>query len=454
MTATSVGQERHNGSFGGRQVVPRCFVDETESLLRVDRYGLLSSESYAEYVAGLPDGVAAVGFDDLVECCDEVALRGRGGAGFSTSAKLRAVRDVSVAHGSAACVVANGDEGEPASAKDRYLLAYRPHLVLDGLLLAATALQADRAYLYLTDDRLVGRLRAAAECWGDSVPVEVFCLPPGYVSGEETAVVRALSGGDAKPTVKPPRPFSAGVHGRPTFVSNVETLAHLARAVRLGATRVCAQGTATDPGTGLVTVVPDEGQAYVAEVPFGVTVRVLLEELGLAHADAPPRALLTSGFFGGFLPEPLWDTPIGHASMRAAGTSLGCGAFLVLRSACPVGVAAELLDYFDRENAKQCGVCINGVSAMAQALTRVSTGEALETDLANLDRWSAGLPGRGDCALLDGAAKVVSSLLCHFRGALVEHLERACADCGRAAGHRSPRTRFEVCVEIPDGGST
>ncbi len=167
--------------------------------------------------------------EEFLSEIDSSGLVGRGGAAFPLAVKLRAVRDNGRLLG-VPVVVANGEEGEPASVKDRWLLRNRPHLVLDGLRLAATIIAADRAYIYVSDPESAHSVESAlGELDPDALGVTIGMLTvqPGYVAGEETAAVRAINGGPAKPTDKPPRPFEAGVDDRPTLVSNVETLANL-----------------------------------------------------------------------------------------------------------------------------------------------------------------------------------------------------------------------------------
>src|SRR5271166_4279344 len=189
--------------------------------------------------------------DELLREVDAGGLLGRGGAAFPLAVKLRAVRDSAIRAGGpggpgGTVVVANGEEGEPASIKDRWLLRNRPHLVLDGLRLAAAIVAADRAYVYVSDAESARSVEAALAELGPElhgITVELVTVQPGYVAGEETAAVRAINGGPAKPTDKPPRPFEAGVAERPTLVSNVETLANLPLLLSDGTAAFRSQGT-------------------------------------------------------------------------------------------------------------------------------------------------------------------------------------------------------------------
>ncbi|MGB6207559.1 MAG: hypothetical protein WBF82_11375, partial [Mycobacterium sp.] len=185
------------------------------------------------------------GVDALLSEVESSGLVGRGGAAFPLAVKLRAVRDNGSRAGGSV-VVANGEEGEPASIKDRWLLRNRPHLVLDGLRLAAAIVAADSAYVYVSDHGSARSVETALTELGSEphgITLELVTVQPGYVAGEETAAVQAINGGPAKPTDKPPRPFEVGVAERPTLVSNVETLANLPFLQSNGSAAFRSQGT-------------------------------------------------------------------------------------------------------------------------------------------------------------------------------------------------------------------
>ena len=216
--------------------------------------------------------------DELLGEVESSGLVGRGGAAFPLAVKLRAVRDNGRVAGGTV-VVANGEEGEPASVKDRWLLRNRPHVVLDGLRLAAAIVAADHAYVYVSDPESAHSVEAAlSELDPDTlggVTVDLITVQPGYVAGEETAAVRMINGGPAKPTDKPPRPFEAGVGGRPTLVSNVETLANLPYLQRHGSAAFRSVGTSSSPGTFLVTLTGAGRPPGLYEVPHGLPFREL-----------------------------------------------------------------------------------------------------------------------------------------------------------------------------------
>lgn len=376
----------------------------------------------------------------FLDAIDESGLRGRGGAAFPTAIKIRTVRagrDVPV-------VVANGEEGEPASVKDRWLLRTRPHLVLDGLRLAALAVGTSDVVVYVSDRVAVESVeQAIAELAGHpawTVTVRVVVVDPTYVAGEETAAVQAINGGPALPMDKPPRPFEAGVEARPTLISNVETLANLPLILSLGSAGYREVGTPASPGTFLLTLSGVE-QPGLYEVPFGLTLAELLQWVGV-DASGVVGALM-GGYFSGVVNEQILQTPLDYDSLRDIGSGLGCGAIAVLGpETCPVDVSAAVMTYFARENAGQCGSCFNGTSAMSGVLQALRDHEAGESDVQRLTDWSINLRGRGACGTLDGATNVAASLLAKFPVAVDAHLAGHCEIC--ESGRRIADPPFAV----------
>jgi NADH:ubiquinone oxidoreductase subunit F (NADH-binding) len=384
-------------------------------------------EDYAAYRDS--GGYQALGSaDDLLAEVERSGLLGRGGAAFPLAVKLRAVRDNGRRRGVGTVVIANGEEGEPASAKDRWLLRHRPHLVLDGLRLAAAIVDAERAYAYVSDPDAARSVETAlTEFRSFGVPVDVWTVEPGYVAGEETAAVRALNGGPVKPTDKPPRPFQQGVRGRPTLVSNVETLANLPYLQRHGSAEFRAQGTSMSPGTFLLTLTGAGRPPGLYELPLGLAFTEALALHGVSVEQV--RGVLMGGYFAGMLNRGVLDATLDYETLRGLGSGLGAGAISVLTDDCPVAVAASVLAYFDRENAGQCGSCFNGTAAMAAVAGALRDGAATDEDLKRLRRWSVMLRGRGACATLDAATNMAASLLDQFPHAVEHHLENACQLC-------------------------
>ena len=361
----------------------------------------------------------------LIGAVEAAGLRGRGGAAFPAGVKWRAV----AARPGPRVLIANGEEGEPSSVKDRWLLRHRPHLVLDGLLRAAAAIDASRSIVYVSDMVAADRVRGAIDELGVAErAVEVFEVAPSFVAGEETAAVRAIDGGPAKPLSKPPRPFEAGVEGKPTLVANVETLANVPLIARHGPEWFRGLGTEDSPGTFLATLSGSGVAAGLYEFPLGTPLGVALDLAG--GVSEQPRGFLMGGFFGGMLGPEALGVRLDYESLGALGSGLGCGAIVVLGPRdCPVRAATGVMAYFARANAAQCGACMNGTEAMHRALAQLTDGSADRSVLERLRRWSVTLRGRGACATLDGAARLVASLLDHFAADVESHLDLGCSGC-------------------------
>lgn len=386
--------------------------------------------------------------DHLMGEVDLSGLLGRGGAAFPLAVKIQTVRDNGRRHGGA-IVVANGEEGEPASIKDRWLLRHRPHLVLDGLRLAARMVGAARAHVYVSDRLAAESVETAlAEVDGtvlDGLAISVVEVEPSYVAGEETAAVRVLNGGPAKPTDKPPRPFEEGVAGLPTLVSNVETLANLPFLHRHGAEAFRRHGTSTSPGTFLATITGAGRPPALYEIPHGVAFTALLDVHGVPADQV--SGVLMGGYFAGLVNRDMLDATLDHESLRQLNSGLGCGAIAILTADCPVAVAASVMAYYDRENAGQCGSCFNGTAAMSAVTEALRDGLATDEDLARLERWSVVLRGRGACATLDGATNVAASLLDQFPRLVASHMENGCTTCH--SGAFSAVRPYEVEAVMP-----
>jgi NADH:ubiquinone oxidoreductase subunit F (NADH-binding) len=366
-------------------------------------------------VPAVPDRAAAA---RLVDTVARAGLRGRGGGGFPTARKLAAV---SAGRGPR-IVVGNGCEGEPTSSKDRALLTVAPHLVIDGLQLAASAVAAREAILCVGEDDETGMGTALAERAGhDSLTVRLVHVPHRYIASEESALVRFLTTGDARPTATPPRPAQRGVRGRPTLVDNVETLAHLALIARYGAGWYRECGTDDSPGTTLVTVRGAVGVPGVYETAHGVPLGAVLD---LAGGPAVPlQAVLVAGLGGVWLPLPVAaGVPWTAAGLRAAGLAGGVATLTALPGrACGLTETARALRHLAAESAGQCGPCMFGLPAVAADMAALGTGRLGNLGLARLRERLGVIPGRGACAHPDGAVRLAASALRVFADDVARH---------------------------------
>lgn len=353
--------------------------------------------------------------DDLLAALTDSGLTGRGGAGFPTAIKVRAVayaprRPV---------VIGNAMESEPLSAKDAVLLGRNPHLVLDGLETLARAMRARRAILALGPEVDPGATFAAAR----GREVEVVQLEGGFVAGQETALVNQLNGRPAIPRDPFTRVTEAGVGGRATLVLNAETLAQLALLVRYGAGWFRAAGTTEDPGTSLFTISGSVGRPGVVEAERGSSLRDVLDPA----QPLRPSAVLVGGYHGAWVRTSDLDVRLTRRDLAAYGASVGAGVLHVLGTdTCPIGFAAGVAEYLASESTRQCGPCLNGLPRMATDLARLAAGVRDHGLPAEVQRMSALVTGRGACAHPDGSARFVASTLDVFRDHVAAHLEGWC----------------------------
>ena len=363
---------------------------------------------------------------ELIERVQRSGLRGRGGADFPTATKLATV----AAGRGVATLVVNGSETEPASAKDRLLLARLPHLVLDGAVLAARTVGAREVIVKVGDGtpEVAAALEGAVAVRDDArVNVTVVAGPEGYVTGEETAVLHYLSRGVAKPTFVPPRPYERGLHGRPTLIQNSETLAQMALIARFGAEWFRELGSAADPGSALVTISGAVRTPGVYELAFGTPMTDLVAAAG--GATEPLQALLVGGYFGSWVrAERAMKLRLSRSDLREVGCALGSGVLIALgESACGLHESARVAGYLAAQSAGQCGPCVHGLAAIADTVAAIADGAATSQDLARLRRWTAEVRGRGACHHPDGAARFVESALSVFGAEIDTHRGRRCA---------------------------
>ena len=395
------------------RLLPHGFATEPADLAaHLTRFGPLPS-----FAGGRREHAELIGEVELA------GLAGRGGAGFPTARKLLAV-----AEGRNPIVVGNGTEGEPASAKDKVLMAQSPHLVLDGAVAAARLVGAREAVI-VAHAAVCGIVAAAAaerrRARLDRIRLAVIPAAGRFVAGEASAVVRWIEKGVPKPAGRAIRLSERGLHGRPTLVQNVETLAHLALIVRYGAGWFRSVGTAAEPGSMLVTLAGAIRRPGVIEVPIGTPVAEVLQAGG--GPSRPLGALLVGGYFGTWVdPALAAPLPLSSAGLGAVRAGLGAGLLAVLPAdACGLVETARITRYLARESAGQCGPCVFGLDAIASQLELLAAGSG--ADLALLRRWTGQVgSGRGACKHPDGTVAMVESALRLFGAEIGWHARGWC----------------------------
>jgi NADH:ubiquinone oxidoreductase subunit F (NADH-binding) len=393
------------------------------------------AEPFGDHLARLGPAPAGPAARDLIPVIEASGLLGRGGAGFPVGRKWRTIAE---RRAGPATILVNAAEGEPLSGKDRTLLRLRPHLVLDGALLAADAVEAERVVLYVGSAHADARtsLEAALRERGKLPhPIEFVAAPDTYVAGEESAAVHFVNEADARPTTSPPRVFERGIGGQPTLVQNVESLAYAALIARRGDGWYREVGLDTTPGSALVTVSGSERDG-IREIEIGTTIGRLAAETGAGESALGRQAALLGGYFGGWVSaERGWDLPLDPVSLRSAGSAFGCGVVAFLgHDRCGVRATSRILGWMAGQSAAQCGPCVFGLRAIADATTRLANGTPEGDELERLRRWSGQIAGRGACRHPDGAVGQLLSSLRVFEGEWELHQRRGTCSQERAEG--------------------
>ena len=367
-------------------------------------------------------GPLPAGGPEVIEVLIRSGLSGRGGAAFPLGLKWRATAGHSRG---TAVVVANGAEGEPHSKKDRLLMTTRPHLVLDGALLAAQAVRAKQVVLYIGEEHHVAR-QAMSSALAERSDAErrivrTVSSPARYVAGSSSAAVHLVNAGLATPTTAPPSAHESGVNGAPTLVQNVESLAHAALIARYGHTWYRSAGRRGAAGTLLVTMSGGVAGQGVLEVEAGTTVGEAVEMAG--GATEPPGAVLVGGYFGSWVnAQDAWELPLDATALRTVNLSLGCGVIgLLPQSRCGVCETAGIMRYLAAESSAQCGPCFFGLRALADACSRIAERGSNPVDMQRLQRWAHEVKGRGACHHPDGAAMFLQSALDTFAEDFAQH---------------------------------
>lgn len=381
---------------------------------------------------------------DLIQLISDSGLRGRGGAGFSTGFKMSAVPQGPEAS-KIKYVIANADEMEPGTFKDRLLMEGNPHQLVEGLILAAYAVQASHAYIFLRGEYKPAQRcleRAIAEAYqkgwlgkrvgGSDYALEMYVhMSAGrYICGEETALINALEGKRATPRAKPPFPQTSGLWGRPTLVQNVETLCNLPHIVNQGAEWYKSLGRGADAGTKLFGVSGRVNNPGIYELPLGTTGReIIFEHARGMQAGYQLRAFMPGGASTDILGDAELDIPMDFTAMGKAGTRMGTGTMIVIDDRiCPVGVILNLESFFKQESCGFCTPCRDGLSWTQRCLKAIEEGKGEPSDIEQLQRHARLLgPGNTFCALAPGAASPLMTGLKFFQADFEQHIrEKRC----------------------------
>lgn len=376
---------------------------------------------------------------EVQQLVKDSGLKGRGGAGFSTGIKWGVVpMDDHAPHPK--YLIANADEMEPGTFKDRLLLEGNPHQLLEGMILAAYAIQAEVSFIFLRwaykkaaqllrksihEAYVAGLLGKNILGSGFNLEMHLHTGVGRYMCGEETALLNALEGKRATPRAKPPYPQLSGLYGKPTIVNNVETLCNIPHIVNNGASWFKGLSNSEDSGTKLYGVSGKVNNPSCWELPMGVTIRELIEEhAGGMKNGYQLKGVLPGGASTDFLTADHLDVKMDFTDVAKAGSRLGTGTMVVMDDAtCPVGFVHNLQHFFAQESCGWCTPCREGLPWVEKMLLSLEKGSGTEQDMELLEMHTHLLgPGNTFCALAPGAMEPLQSALKYFRGDFEKHI--------------------------------
>ena len=441
---------------------------QTRSVLR--NCGTIDPEDIREYIAGSGYEAARRAYSELTPeaICEEVlhaGLRGRGGGGFPTGRKWELTR---IQPGEKKYVICNGDEGDPGAFMDRSVMEGNPHSVIEGIMIAARAVGANEAFIYVRAEyplavKRISQAVADAEeagILGDDVFGSGYSLKcnvmegaGAFVCGEETALMASIEGKRGMPSPKPPFPAQSGLWGKPTVINNVETLATVPLILNDGAAKFRSLGAATSPGTKTFALTGHVANTGLIEVPFGATLREIVYNIGGGVTNnagkvtgAGFKAVQIGGPSGGCLTEEHLDLPLDYDSLRTVGAMVGSGGLVVMnKQTCMVGIAKFFMSFTQSESCGKCVLCREGTKQMLALLDDVTEGRATQNTLALLEKLAIAVQKGSLCGLGKTAPNPVLSTLRHFRAEYDAHVNQKRCPAGQCKALLVPTIDAGLC---------
>jgi NADH-quinone oxidoreductase subunit F len=433
----ATGQET---CFHGRHINPQIYADLTGANWGLKEYEQRGGYAALRKILG-KDGGPGMTQDEVIATVKASALRGRGGAGFPSGLKWSFMPRQFPGQKYLVC---NSDEGEPGTCKDRDILQCNPHIVIEGMAIAAYAMGITVGYNYihgeifatyerfeaaLDEARAAGYLGDQIMGSGFSFQLHAFHGFGAYICGEETALLESLEGKKGQPRFKPPFPASYGLYGKPTTINNTETFAAVPWIIRNGGEAYLACGKPNNGGTKIFSVSGDVQRPGNYEVPLGTPFAKLLELAGGMRPGRQLKAVIPGGSSMPVLPaDIMMATDMDYDSIAKAGSMLGSGAVIVMDDTrCMVKSLLRLSYFYMHESCGQCTPCREGTGWLWRMVERIENGQGRESDLEQLNRVADGIQGRTICALGDAAAMPVRAMIKHFRHEFEHHIKhKAC----------------------------
>jgi NADH:ubiquinone oxidoreductase subunit F (NADH-binding)/(2Fe-2S) ferredoxin/Pyruvate/2-oxoacid:ferredoxin oxidoreductase delta subunit len=412
-----------------------------QKLIVLRNRGRIDPEKVEEYIAydGYEAMAKALTAMTPAEILAEIAgsgLRGRGGAGFPTGKKW------ALCQGEEArpkFLICNGDEGDPGAFMDRSVLEADPHAIIEGMVIGAKAIGADKGFVYIRDEyplavkrmgiaieqaRGLGLLGTDIFGSGFDFDLEIVRGAGAFVSGEETALIASIEGQRAFPRQRPPYPARSGLWGKPTVINNVETWANIPSIIRRGAAWFSGLGTETSKGTKIFSLVGKINNTGLVEVPMGIRLREIIFGIGGGIPGGREfKAVQIGGPSGGCIPEEHLDLPVDYESLTGAGAMMGSGGMIVMdEDTCMVDIALYFLRFIQEESCGKCAPCRIGTRQMAEILARIAGGESGPGDLERLEELAGTVKQGSLCGLGQTAPNPILSTLRYFRDEYLAHI--------------------------------
>ncbi len=422
--------------FHDRHITPQIYAGLNGSNWHLSDYVERGGYQALRKILG-KDGGEGLSQDQVIAEVKASGLRGRGGAGFPTGLKWSFMPRTFPGQKYLVC---NSDEGEPGTCKDREILRHNPHIVIEGMAIAAYAMGISQGYNYIHGEifEVYERFEAALEearaagLLGDNILGSGFSFNlhahhgfGAYICGEETALLESLEGKKGQPRFKPPFPASFGLYGKPTTINNTETFAAVPWIIRNGGQAYLACGKPNNGGTKIFSMVGDVERPGNYEIPMGTPFSKLLELAGGVKGGKKLKAVIPGGSSAPVLPASIMmDCTMDYDAISKAGSMLGSGAVIVMdETRCMVKSLLRLSYFYAHESCGQCTPCREGTGWLWRVVDRIEHGQGRPEDLALLDSVAGNIMGRTICALGDAAAMPVRGMLKHFRDEFAYHVE-------------------------------
>ena len=423
--------------FHGRHINPQIYADLNGSNWRLKDYEARGGYAALRKILG-KDGGEGLTQDQVIATVKESGLRGRGGAGFPTGLKWSFMPRQFPGQKYLVC---NSDEGEPGTCKDRDIMLYNPHTVIEGMAIAAYAMGITAGYNYIHGEifQVYERFQEALEearaagYLGDNIMGSNFSFQlhashgfGAYICGEETALLESLEGKKGQPRFKPPFPASFGLYGKPTTINNTETFAAVPWIIRNGGQAYLEAGKPNNGGTKIFSISGDVERPGNYEIPMGTPFAKLLELAGGVRGGRQLKAVIPGGSSSPVIPGALMmDLTMDYDSIaKEGGSMLGSGAVIVMdETRCMVKSLQRLSYFYAHESCGQCTPCREGTGWLSRVVDRIENGQGRPSDMDLLDSVAGNIMGRTICALGDAAAMPVRGMLKHYRHEFEHHIE-------------------------------